>query len=427
MKRLFFGYTNEEKASWLIFIVTFIVYAVISMVKSAYAASMASIIGEGIFDKSQAGIVNAGFYLFYGGAQLLGVKIVDKVAPIKFIYITLAGTLISTLGMAFADNFYMMLIFWSFCGLIQFAIWPAVLRIIAEYLLPEHKNKAMTYISFSYCIGMLTNYLVAAIVLNVARWPMLFMVFSVILAICLVLWTLVTKKTKTDVQKIQEINQGWTQAYSEQKTKSTQTPNISLGKILISSGAVFLLIPAFMRSTMDVGLKSWVPTMIIDNYKSVTPSFANMLTTILVFINLAGVFIVNFFYPKRVKNAVWGYALCFLVSLPFTVLLIFTGKVSVAIVVILLTVVTTMMYAGHQLINVIIPSHFVKYNKAGSVASTLNAVASFGTVVANILFGYLAEKYGWNATIVSWILFAGIAFVFAAIASPMWAKFTKRE
>ena len=427
-RKLFSSHSNAEKASWLIFCAGFIVYAVISMTKSAYAASMAPIIKEGLFNKSSAGIINAGFYLFYGISQLLGVKIVDKVSPIKLIYTTLAGTLISTIGMSVSNNFYAMFAFWSFCGVIQFAVWPAVLRIISEYLLPIHKRKAMTYISFSYCVGMLCNYLVAAVVLNVARWPVLFSVFSVILMLCLALWTLIVRATKEEVKEIKKINGALAaQDLKNKENKEKEAKKeINFVSLLISSGALLLLIPTLIRTALDAGLKSWVPTMIVENYP-VSESFASMLTTILVFINLGGVFIVNYFYPKRIKNAVWGYALCFLVVLPFTVMLLLTGKVPLAVVVALLTSVTTMMYAGHQLVNIIIPSSFSKYNKTGAVASTLNAFASFGAVIANVAFGFLAENYGWSGTIFSWIVLAAVAFIFCAAAAPRWKGFTNKE
>ena len=121
-KEFFNKLTNEEKSSWILFFSAWIVYAIISMTKSTYAASIVSIVAEGFLDKSQAGTVNASFYLFYGTAQLLGLKIVDRVSPFKLISITLIGTLISSIGMALADSYYMLIIFWSFCGLIQFAI-----------------------------------------------------------------------------------------------------------------------------------------------------------------------------------------------------------------------------------------------------------------------------------------------------------------
>ncbi len=427
MSKLFSGFSNRERASWIIFIVSFIIYSVVSLTKSVYAASIASIVGEGIFTKAEAGTVNAGFYLLYGIGQILGVKIVDKVSPVKFIYITLIGTLICTLGMAFSRSYAAMLTLWSLCGLIQFAIWPAVLRIISEYILPAHRDSAMVYISFSYCVGMLLNYLLASVVLMFARWSVLFIVVSVVVFLCIIMWAWVIKATKKETAEIIEINREFnTHCFNKKSDEKSQSESVGLGKILIRGGVIFLLIPALVRTAMDAGLKSWVPTMIVENY-SVSAGLASALTTVLVFVNLGGIFIANFFYPKYVKNAAWGYGLCFLAALPFTVLLLATGKVHVVVVVILLTIVTTLMYAGHQLIDVVIPANFAKFNKAGAVASLINAIAAFGAVFANIGFGFLAEHYGWSATIISWIVLAVIAFVFCTMAVPLWTKFNKGE
>ncbi len=418
MKKFLAQFSKEEKASWGLFITVFIVYAVISMVKSAYSASIAPIIAEGMFDKSRAGIINGGFYLFYGLAQLVGVKFVDKISPTKMVTISLLGTLISVVGMAVAKSFLAMLIIWSFCGLIQFAIWPAVLRIITEYILPEHQSRAKIIISFSYCVGMLMNYLSAAIVLGVGRWPLLFWVAAVILLLSAVLWFKTVKSTTSVLgnNKTLPIQQ----TTKNETTKATQ----SFTKILMASGLLFLMVSNFVRSAMDLGIKAWVPTMITENY-SVSASFASVLTTVLVFINLSGVFIAGQIYPKRAKNLATAYGMCFLISLPFTALMLFTGRMHLLLVVLMLTVVTTMMYAGHQFINVNIPSCFVKFNCAGRVAAIVNAIASFGIVAANIGFGYLAEHFGWGVTIWSWVIIDAIAVVCCMCASPLWKKFMK--
>ena len=43
---------TEEKASIMLFVACWIMYAIVSMTKNAFAASMASIVNEGIFTKS---------------------------------------------------------------------------------------------------------------------------------------------------------------------------------------------------------------------------------------------------------------------------------------------------------------------------------------------------------------------------------------
>ncbi len=417
--KTFSNSNKEEKASWILFIAVFVAYSIVSMARNGYAASIASVTAEGIFNKSQAGTINASFYLFYGAAQLLGIKFLDRVSPIKLVTVSILGTIVSTVGMALSESFGAMLFFWSFCGLSQFAVWPAVLRIIAEIILPEHRSRAMVYIAFSYCIGSLVNYIIAAMVLNVARWPMIFWVFTAILLVTVFVWLYLTKKTMVVLEKNEK------EEKAPQKTLQ-QEKVCDYKKLILSSGTMFLLVTAFFRTALDLGVKSWVPTMITESYQGISPSFANILTTFLLIINLLGVFYASWLYPKKIKNIVIAYGTCFLIAIPFTIMLTLTGKIAVLAVVLLLTIVTTMMYAGHQFIDVLIPSYFAKYNRAGSISATINATAAFGSVVGNIAFGYLADKFGWNTTIISWIVIMVASFVFCMCAARLWEKFTQK-
>ena len=415
---MFSAQTKEQKMSRTLFVVCWIVYAIVCMTKNAYSASMVSIIGEGLLTKSLAGTVNAAYYVFYGGAQLLLVKLVDKVSPVKLINMALFGAVVSMAGFAIAKSFYVMLVLWSLTGLLQFAIWPAVIRIMSEYLVPEHRGKAMVYIAFAYCTGMFANYGSAAVILKFSGWRMIFNIFLLILIATFALWILVSKKTIP-------LLEGEKDSCIKQETLAEEKKSSGTWKVLASSGIVLMLIPSFIRTMMDMGLKSWVPTMIAENYGT-SASFASALTTILLLVNLSGIYIVNLVYPRFIKNEALCFGFCFVMSLPFTLLLLLTGKISVGVAVLLLTLVTTLMYSGHQLINVIIPSKFAAMNMSGAVASILNAVASFGAVAASFGFGWIAENYGWTATIMSWSVMAVIAAVFAFMSAGMWKRFLKR-
>ncbi len=412
---------KEEKASLMLFAACWLMYAIVSMTKNAFGASIASIVGEGLFTKSLAGTINAGYYIFYGGAQLLLVKLVDKVSPVKLINMSLIGALISMAGFAVAKDFWTMLVLWSITGLLQFAIWPGVIRIIAQYLLPSHRGKAMVYIAFAYCSGMLLNYAIASIVLSVANWRMLFWIFLGVIIVTMVMWVVMTKKTIPVLEKIEHIEQ------VPVKKQETKEKPASTWKIFWASGIIFMLVPSFARTMLDMGLKSWVPTMITESYKGISPGFASLMTTILLIVNLGGIYIVKAVYPKKIKSEALYFALCFAVSLPFTLLLLLTGKVPVSVVVVLLTLLTTVMYSGHQMINVIIPSKFATMNMSGGVASVLNAIASFGAVAANFGFGFLADNYGWTATIMSWNIMTVLAAVFGLMSVKKWNRFIKEN
>ena len=409
---------NEvEKASLRLFAACWVSYMVISLSKSAYSASIASIVQEGIFDKPQAGLINAAYWAIYATAQLVGVKAINRISPIKFIAMALGGTALVNLGMAMSDSFGMMLFFWSLCGLLQFATWPAIVRILVECLDDAHKQRAMVFISFAQCAGFLVNYLSAALVLNFARWNMIFVVSMVALVATLAFWLYTTAKNVPILAK---------NDLSDKKLKQKEADtNIKQGKLILTSGIFFILIPAFIRGALDNGLKAWIPTMITESY-GVSASFSNILTVVLLVINLSGVFICSFLYPKRIKNIFVALAICFASVVPMTVALLFIGEMPLVLVVLLLTAMTTMTYAGYQMVFVIIPAKVSATGKAGGLASVLNACSSFGVLAASYGFGYLAEYTGWTGTVTTWIIMASVAMICCLAGSSKWQKFTNK-
>ncbi len=233
----------------------------------------------------------------------------------------------------------------------------------------------------------------------------------------MIVWLVSTGKTVPDLETAEQKEESSGPQKKEGFSKTW--------KVFCTSGIIWMLLPSFIRTMMDMGLKSWVPTMITECYAGITPSFANMITTILLIINIFGVYIVKLVYPKRIKSEALCFALCFVISIPFTLLLLLTGKISVYAVVLFLTLVTTFMYSGHQIINVIIPSKFSPINLSGGVASLLNGVGSLGAVAANFGYGFLADKFGWTATIMSWNIMAILAALFALLSVKAWNRFTK--
>ena len=408
---------TREKASFRLFIACWVAYAVICLSKNAYSASIASIIQAEIFDKPKAGLINSAYWAVYALSQFFGVKLINRFSPVHFITVALCGTAFVNIGMAMSESFGAMLFFWSLCGLLQFATWPATVRIIVEYLADEHKKKAMTFISFAQCAGLLLNYFSAAIVLKFASWNMIFVVSVGILLITLCFWLFTTGKNTKVLCPADK---------KEKTALEEKKADIKLGKLILTSGLLFILIPSFIRGALDNGVKTWVPTMITESY-GVSASISNILTMLLLVINLSGVFICSFLYPKRIKNLFTAYGVCFAVACPMTIALLMIGKIPVIVVVLLLAGITTMMYAGYQMNYVILPACFASHGKSGGIASILNAVASFGVLTASYGFGFLAEHTGWTGTISVWAVMTVVATACCMLGSFTWSKFRKKE
>lgn len=416
------GHLEDERISWLAFWACFITYVVICMTKNAYSTAIAAIIQEGLFTKSRAGLINTGFYLLYGSSQFAGGYLADKTSPVKLIVIGLIGSMLTNIVMAVSHSFAVMLVAWSLNGLMQFGIWPSILKIISTVVMPEHKRKAMTYISFAYCGGMVLSYGLTMPVLHFWRWPSLFVTSVVMLLVTVVFFLSSMRRVKSRLLPGSAPGQGAVEA----SAKKAAVTNVPMKKLMLSSGLVLLLLPALIRCMLDLGLKSWVPTMIMESY-GVSPGFASILTTVLLFVNLSGIFLIHAIYPRRVKNLCLTNTIFFTASLPLFGLLLLIGKLPLMLVVLLLAVVTTFMYAGNQLFNVMMPTAFAPYGKTGTIAGILNGFACFGSMIASYLFGLIADHFGWSITIGSWIGLALIAVLMTLAAAPLWSRFVKSE
>ena len=314
---------KDEKTSRLAFFACFMAYAIINMTKNTYSAAIVAIVNEGLFSKSGVGVINAAFYLCYGLTQFFGGYLADRFSPFKMILICLVGSLLTNVAMAMSRSFPVMLIVWSLNGIAQFGVWPSIAKILSSVLLPEHRKKAMIYIAFCYPAGTIFSYLTAMMVLKSWSWPLLFWTSGIglLLVTLFFLWaTRHIEKNSTPAEiKLPERDKS--------KKTSAKAP-LPIKKLLFASGVFFLCVPAFVRCMLDIGLKSWVPTMIMETY-GISPSFASLLTTVLVFINLFGVVLSSRLYPQYCKNIALAIGLFYLASLPLLLILLLTGKLFV--------------------------------------------------------------------------------------------------
>ncbi|MBR3848030.1 MAG: MFS transporter [Oscillospiraceae bacterium] len=414
------GRVKNEKTSWLIFFVVFFGYVLVSMTKNTYSSAMSAIVQEGMVDKGAIGLINACFYLVYGSTQMLGGYLVDRISPFKLFAFGVLLSACCNAAMAIWPTYNVMLTAWSINGFAQFAIWPAVIKISATVIMSEHTKKVMTYLAFAYPMGSMLSYLVAAGVLKVATWPWLFWVasFAMLLVAPFLIYSekRAKREIEPDVPCVQE----------KKEVKAEKKSGQSVWKLFLKSGIIFMTIPSLIRCMLDVGLKSWAPTMIMEKY-SVSPSFATFITTILIIVNLFAIFIVNWLYPKRFKNAATATAILFVASTPLLILTVFTGEVHLAFIVLSLALVTTLMTAGSQFMNVIIPAVFSDEGRTGVVAGFINTFGAFGCMVSNYAYGYLAENFGWKITSIVWVVLCAISVVFCLLNAPFWKKYTAKQ
>jgi len=184
---------ENRKLSRCFFIFIWVMYAIVYMTKSCFSAAMASIVFEGIMTKSQTGLIISAFNLVYAPLQIFGGVFADKYDPEKLIKIGLVGGGIANLIIYLNQNYYLVLTVWILNAVVQFALWPAVFKIVSSQIVKEDRKNATYYISFGTTAGLFLAYLVAAFL---PSWEYNFAVSAAALLLLALVWHIVTKRVE---------------------------------------------------------------------------------------------------------------------------------------------------------------------------------------------------------------------------------------
>ena len=403
--------TVSKRFFWILWIM----YVVVYMTKSCYSGAMASIVHEGVFTKSQTGLITAAFYFAYAPLQILGGIVADKYNPKTFIKIGLIGSGIANLIIFCNQNYYVMLIAWIANAIVQFGLWPSLFKIISSQLETEYRIKGVYFITFSSICGLLMAYIVAAIV---PRWQLNFAISAVGLFLFALVFVIACKKiekymvpdtTEKQVQK-----------------NATETKQTSW-KLFFYSGFLLLVVVTVARTIVENGIKTISATMLMESYEHISPSLGNVLNTFIIISGVVGVAFINqLVYPRVIRNeAIAMLALIGMAFIPIGVLT-FLGEMPVFLVVISLCI-ATMILSGINLIMSRCSASFAKYGKSGLASGISNSAASLAIMVQSYGCAYVADYAGWNMVVWLFLILLGVGALCATIAVPLWTRFKTKK
>lgn len=405
--------TEKQKASLLLFGCCWLMYMIVCMTKTNYAASIAYIVNAGIFNKTGAGTIAASFYFMYAVSQLFGGKITDLMSPFTAMTIGVVASIFTNFILAFTTNFYLVFILWSFTGFIQFGVWPSAARIVSSVLVPEHRGKAGLYITFAIGVGGILSYFVVNPMLEAWGWMSVFFLNVALLCSGLFFWLFAKSRTEKILLAEQTV------PLQQKKLPKSEHKFMPL---FMASGMIFILFFGIAQAMLDNGVKTWVPTMLDESYH-ISATFASIQTALLYICNIFGVLLVVHLF-RKIKNTVLVQTLYFAICLPACFMMLFIGKIPLWLAVGLLVLSTTMIY-GMTNLSVRIAAVFSKFGYSATVSGLINAMVCFGIVIGNMGYGYIAENYGWTAVTAIWLIICALAVILGIPATVMWKKFVK--
>ena len=405
---------EDKKRSRAFFLFLWLMYAVVYMTKNCFSAAMAQIVANGILTKSQTGLLLSMFYIIYAPLQIPGGMLADKYSPEKFIKIGLVGSAAANLVIFLNHNYYVMMLAWIFSAAVQAPLWPSVFKIISSQLVRSDRKQMIFLTSFASSFGLALGYAVAAFI---PSWEYNFLVSVVVLLVCVIVLHILCKNLDSYMKPDKN---------KENKDNNAIENDISAVKIFAISGFFLVLPGVLLRTMIELGIKTFSPTMLMESYSNISASTGNLLNVLIIISGILGTLLVKFLlYPRFIKNESFGICLMLVLALPFAFVLKMIGSTPVSYAVISLCGMSVVLTATNLLM-LYFNLYFVPYRKNGLASGIINAAASFGVVLESYGFTRIAEKSSWNTVTTLWIVMLIIAALFTAFAIPLSVKFKKK-
>ncbi len=409
------SYFVDKSVGILIAACLFLSFAFISLTKNGFSSAMVFIVEEGVLTKSQTGVITSSFYIIYGFLQIVGGLLADRWHPERLITIGFIGAGFANLVIYFNQSYWVMLGAWIFNALTQFPVWPSIFKIISSMISPSVRRGAMFLMTFATSTGLVFGYVVAAFV---SRWQLNFLISSIGLFSIALLWSIVWSfSLRKSEMKLNEAEAPTVPHHDEH-------PNFKLVPTLIKSGVIYVIFFNFVANVFQIGIKSFVPSIIRESYDNVSSSFATIISIIVFVTGALGSLFAKFWYPKPFKNEVRIFATAFSLSLIPCGAILFVGKINYWIIIATMALLMVFL-ASSDLYYSYISSYFGKWGKSGTLSGIVNFAASFGVVFANFVLTRIADGFGWTVTLIVCFCLLLLGAILAGTSAPKWEKFKR--
>ena len=402
---------ENKRVSRQFFVIIWIEYALIYMTKNCFNAAMASIVYEDVLTKSQTGLISAVFYIVYGPLQIVGGILADRYNPENLIKLGLISSGALNVLLFFFHDYITMLVLWAANGFAQFAIWPAIFKIISSQLAPSDRKGAVYYITFASIGGLLLSYLTAAVI---TRWEYNFLISGLVLLILAVLWVAECHSVDSFMIADQTI---------QIDSSQMETKHMSTTAVFGKSGFYILVIFYFLRTIVDQSVKAFSPTMFTELYSGVQPSHANLLNIIIIGFTMLGSVYIRKLYPRVIRNEIVGMLVLSAFTLPFCLVLNFIGIIDLSISVICICIIACLLN-GTAIMNSFQNMHYARFERSATAAGIINGAASIGIVVTSYGVAVVSDCYGWKAVMALWLSLMALCVLLLAVVIPIWKRFT---
>lgn len=349
--------------------------------------------------KSSASWITTTLFITYGAGQLISGYLGDRLNPRLLIFAGLLVAVSANLLLPLASpNIGLMTVVWGINGLAQAFMWPPLVKILTAATSMEDYAKIAPTIGSSGACGTIAIYLLCPLIISLSGWKSVFAVTAAIAAVTAFLWLFISRKL------LKGISFTAVPSKTAEKAETSALPNVIMLLLPV------ILLSIAMQGMLRDGISTWLPTFLTESFQleSVVSILVGVALPIMhVLVNL----IAYKLLVAMKKDVFAAIGLLFtLIGLLLLSMHLFAGN-SVIVSMLLIAVANGAINGVNTLQTCYIPALFGSSKNMSFIAGLLNAGTYIGSAASIYLFAILSERFGWDATVVGWVITAaaGIA------------------
>lgn len=403
-------------------------YFVSYITRKNFGTAIAGIVESTSFTKSQLGIVETALLITYGVGQIISGILADKFKPQNVVF---AGLLLASVCNAIFplfDSIAAFTVIWAINGFGQAMFWPAMVKIIAEYLSPFKYKMACSHISTASQLATVVLYLLVPFVLNSLGYTWVFYIAAIVGAVMSLVWIIAYNSIIKGCEKYRHEKNCFGECVTLEKTESQ--PKVRLAPVMISCGMITILIGIVLQGCLRDGITTWMPSFIADS-GSDNASTAILKNVLLPAFSIAVTYLGTFIYTKFFKNELKAATMFFIIATVLIGALLVLNKFSPEDLSIVKIIVAALAVGLMHCINLAlisyVPVHFGRYNAVAFLSGLTNAFTYVGSAVSTTVTALVADNFGWNAAVLVWMGISLCGVLVCALTIRRWGAFIKKE
>jgi OPA family glycerol-3-phosphate transporter-like MFS transporter len=224
--------------------------------------------------------------------------------------------------------------------------------------------------------------------------------------IMLVVWFLATRR----------ITMGRAKAQKEEIGEK----RISALGLIALAGLVPVFIVIILQGILRDGIQTWLPSIVKEQF-GLGESSSVLSVAILPALSMVSIVAASFVY-RKIKNEIKTSFIMFLISFIATIPLVF-GGVPAIVTILAASLISACMHGINLMLISFIPKAFMKYGMVSTFSGILNAFTYVGAALSTYGFAAIADRFNWNAVIISWCVIALSATLICLFKIKGWRGF----